>query len=355
LGTDPQDRVYVAFGDNGLRKQPTDCVLFSYDSVGGERKLLGSFGQASESAGNLKPLEGIPKGHTSIVYLDGKMWMGSQSLHDMKDATPVDGMGSHLYAWDIATERLTDLSARESGGFIQANQGLMFLSAMERQQRLLGLSAPRGDLIYYDPRLGKIDRIVSGPEEAAGKQTPREIAVAPDGRVFFSFGVKDSSLYVYDPQTDSTRKTAYTTTNGFWNGCAQTKDGRRAYISTARGALYLLDMEKESIEYLTHFLPREEYDRGDRIMELFCLVLSADERTLYTIPTAITTRQQALFAYQIETGKVLRILDTKDLGLFGMTFTGNNTKDTQGRIYFAVHRYGKDGYLLQLDTALRRY
>ena len=69
-------------------------------------------------------------------------------------------------------------------------------------------------------------------------------------------------------------------------------------------------MEKESIEYLTHFLPQDEYDRGDRIMELFCLALSEDERTLYTIPTAISTRRQALYAYGIENKRVVRFLDT---------------------------------------------
>ncbi len=354
LGVDPDDRVYVVFGDGGLRDpKPADCLLYSYDSRSGERRRLGSFRAASEDAGNWREGEAFMKGHTALVYRDGKMWMGSMPFHDAKEPVQDAYRGSHLFAWDSRTGKLRDMSVQEPGGIVQERSGIMVLAPYPLEGGLFGMSIPRGDLLFFDSASGGLERAVPGPAEAVGQQPPRAVAVAPDGRVFFAFGTRDCALLVYDPGIGGIRRTAATTTGGFWNGSALARDGRGAYLSTAWGELFFLDFAQERVESLGHFLPPDEYGRGDRIKELFCLALSDDGRRLYTVPTAITTRKQALYEFDIASGKAVRLIDSKAFGLFGRTFTGSDVRDSEGRIYFAVHFYGKEGYLLQLDTRAR--
>jgi hypothetical protein len=99
IGIDGQERVYIGF--TGRRSDGReDFAVFRYDPATGHRRLLGSFMAASDSVGNLQAGEEIPKGHTHLVALDGRIYMGSQGFHDFKrgiGALP-RYRGSHLYA-----------------------------------------------------------------------------------------------------------------------------------------------------------------------------------------------------------------------------------------------------------------
>jgi sugar lactone lactonase YvrE len=274
-------------------------------------------------------------------------------FHDASGPVDEGYRGSHLYAWDIADERLVDMSASQPAGVLQERSGIMALDLHRQSDRILGLSVPRGDLLFYDAHTGVLDWVVPGPEEELWKQLPRNLVCAPDGRVFFAFGHTESVVYRYDPESGSVRKTGATTNGGFWNGSALMPDGKGAYISTARGELFQIDFESEGITPLGHFLPEDELAAGDHITQLFCLALSADGHKLYAVPTAISTRLQSLYEYDLASGRVEKLVDTKAMGLFGMTFTGSAVRDSRGRIYFAAHYYGRQAFILQLDVSGR--
>src|SRR5262249_37790995 len=107
LGMDNRARGYIGFTrprSEGRR----DFAVFRYDPSTGERRFLGTFMDASQTAGNLRPAEEIPKGHTRMLEIDGKMYMGSQGFHDLKAS--IDTLpryrGSHLYAYDLTSGKL---------------------------------------------------------------------------------------------------------------------------------------------------------------------------------------------------------------------------------------------------------
>src|SRR6267143_157530 len=71
LGMDSQQRIYVGFTSRRADARE-DFVVFRYDPSTGERRFLGTFMDASQAAGNLRPSEEIPKGHTRMLEIDGK-------------------------------------------------------------------------------------------------------------------------------------------------------------------------------------------------------------------------------------------------------------------------------------------
>jgi len=93
MGMDGQERIYIGFTSAHVDGRE-DFVVFRYDTSTGERRFLGTFMDASQAAGNLMPAEEIPKGHTRMLEIDGRMYMGSQGFHDLKatiDTSPTTG------------------------------------------------------------------------------------------------------------------------------------------------------------------------------------------------------------------------------------------------------------------------
>jgi hypothetical protein len=61
----------------------------------------------SQAAGNLAPGEEIPKGHTHLLAVEGKVYMASQGFHDLKGSIALPSYrGSHLYAYSLSTGML---------------------------------------------------------------------------------------------------------------------------------------------------------------------------------------------------------------------------------------------------------
>jgi len=83
MGIDDQGRIYIGF--TSVRSDGReDFPVFRYDPHTGEKVSLGTFLDIVAAAGNYKPGESIPKGHTRMIFAGGKMYMGSQSFHDLK-------------------------------------------------------------------------------------------------------------------------------------------------------------------------------------------------------------------------------------------------------------------------------
>jgi hypothetical protein len=191
---------------------------------------------------------------------------------------------------------------------------------------------------------------VPGIPWALGNPLSREIVATRQGRIFTYRGTEDPAqraeshpIWVYDLGTGINKPTRYSTTGGFWNGQARTRDGETIYLSTVNGELYRLDTGSGAVSSLGHFLPGAEVDAGERIDQLYGIVLSADEKKIYGVPRRHRSKDSNLYAYDIATGAV-----TKAGSLETAVYAGSDVRDARGNIYMgrfgdADHWDGKAG------------
>ena len=338
MGMDSHERVYIGFTSRRSDGRE-DFAVFRYDPATAERLFLGTFIDAAQAAGNLQPTEEIPKGHTRMLEIDGKMYMGSQGFHDFKAAidTLPKYRGAHLYAYDIARRKLEDASSSLPGGVVTEHQGIVALSYVPRYQLLVGLAHPSSDSVLFDYTQNKVHKIVPGIPWRLGNPLSREIVVTKKGKIYTYRGTEDpaqrnevNNVWAFDLKTDAITRTAYTATGGFWNGQTWTRDGQTIYVSTVNGELYKLDVETEVFVHLGHFLPREDYEAGLRVDYLYGITLSADEKRIYGIPRSNPSAGSSLYSYEIATGAVT-LVEELESGIY----TGSHMRDSRGNIYFA--------------------
>lgn len=163
MGMDHEGRVYIGFTSRRSDGRE-DFAVFRYDPSSGDRHFLGTFMNVSQAAGNLRPAEEIPKGHTRLLESDGKIYMGSQGFHDFKGSitTLRNYRGSHLYVYDLSSERMEDVSRSLPGGVVTQHDGLVALSHVPGSELLVGLAHPSSDIVLFDYRQNRVQKIVPG-------------------------------------------------------------------------------------------------------------------------------------------------------------------------------------------------
>jgi hypothetical protein len=261
MGMDSRQRVYIGFTSRRPDARQ-DFAVFRYDPSTGERRFLGTFMDASQAAGNLQPGEEIPKGHTRMPEIDGKMYMGSQGFHDLKAAidTLPNYRGSHLYAYDPSREELEDVSCSLRGGVVTEHQGIIALSHAPGADLLVGLAHPSSDIVLFDYMHRRVQRIVPGIAWQLGNPLSRKVVVTKKDKIYTYRGTEDPAqrdeahrIWRYDLKTNASTETAYTATGGFWNGQTSTRGGEVIYLATVNGELYKLDVGTEIFTHLGHF------------------------------------------------------------------------------------------------------
>lgn len=341
MGMDRQERVYIGFTSRRSDGRE-DFAIFRYDPSTGDRLFLGTFIEVSQAAGNLRPTEEIPKGHTRMLEIDGKMYMASQGFHDFKvgiDALP-KYRGSHLYAYDLSSGKMEDVSRSLPGGMVTEHQGIIALSHAPGHDLLVGLAHPSSDIVLFNYKQNRVQGIVPGIPWRLGNPLSREIVATKKGKIYTYRGTEGPAqrdevhnIWAYDLKADVTIQTAYTATGGFWNGQTWTRDGETVYLATVNGELYKLDVETEVFAHLGQLLPRDEYDAGERVDYLYGITLSTDEKRIYGIPRRSRSHGSNLYSYEIATGEV-----TLAAELSPAIYTGSHMRDSRGNIYFA--RFG---------------
>lgn len=352
MGMDRQERVYIGFTSKRLDGRE-DFAVFRYDPSTGDRRFLGTFMDVAEAVGNLTPREEIPKGHTRMLELDGKMYMGSQGFHDFKaaiDALPTY-RGSHLYAYDISAATMEDVSRSLPGGVVTEHSGIVALSPVPGYHLLAGLAHPSSDIVLFDYAQNRVQKIVPGIPWQLGNPLSREIVATKRGKIYTYRGTGDPaqrtqthSIWAYDLKTGVSRRTRYMATGGFWNGQSWSRDGETIYFSTVNGELYRLDVANEAVTHLGHFLPKDEYESGERVDYLYGITLSVDEMKIYGVPRRNRSPDANLYSYEIATGTV-SLVGKLDPAIY----TGSHMRDSRGNIYFA--RFG-DGESWQGNARL---
>ncbi len=292
MGMDDQGRIYIGFTSQ-RRDGREDFPVFRYDPKTGKTDFLGTFLDIVAAAGNSKPGEGIPKGHTRMIFTNGKMYMASQSFHDLKQeiGSLPSYRGSHLFAFDTSAGNWQDLSARLPNGVVTRNEGIVSLNILPKEHLLAGLAHPSSDIVLFDYKTNQLVKVVPGIPWKLGNPLSREVIVAPSGNIYTYRGTEavrqrneTHSVWVYNLRTGEMKDTGFQMTQGFWIGQTQKRDGSKIYLNTTGGELYEFDVATETFKDLGYELATTD----KRIVDYtYALTLSPDETKLYYVVSVI--------------------------------------------------------------------
>ncbi|NKB65657.1 MAG: hypothetical protein GKR89_01230 [Candidatus Latescibacteria bacterium] len=350
LGIDRHQRVYFAVSDEN-DTLPDDTVIFRYDSRSDTRELLGTLRNISQAAGNLGPDESIGKVHVALEEHKGKMYFASHDYHTIKAdySDMYQRRGGHFYSFDLKTDTFADLSITDNHGVSVPYQGIIAMDILRRQDQLAGFTFPYGDILIYDLKKGRTS-FYPGVPQYRRNNVAREIWATKKGKVYFAYGGADFWLWELDTKTGAMQRTRHSNvvSDGFLHGRGANRKGDTVYLLTNKGGdLYAFDVKEERLQDLGTLLPADELAQGRQVSFVFGLILSADEKTLYTLPSRFAEdRVPTLYGYDIDSG-VKRQL-ARFPALEGGTITGANIRDDKGRLYFGFHRDGQVS-LLQIE------
>ena len=320
MGLDDQGRIYIGFTSKRADGRE-DFPVFRYDPKSGEKVFLGTFLDIVAAAGNTQKGESIPKGHTRMIFANGKMYMASQSFHDLKweiDSLPTY-RGSHLFAFDTLAGTWQDLSAVLPGGVVTEHEGIISLNILPEEHLLVGLAHPSSNIVLYDYQTEQLVKVVPGIGWKLGNPLSREVIVAPSGNIYTYRGTEavkqrheTHSVWVYNIHTGEMKDTGFQMTNGFWIGQTQKRDGSKIYINTTGGELYQFDVAAETFKDLGYALPITD----KRIIDYtYAITLSPDETKLYYVLSVIQNPggregdgsggTGELYYYDLATGQVV--------------------------------------------------
>jgi hypothetical protein len=354
VGIDANQRVYVAFSDQS-EQHPYDTMLFRYNTRSEQRELLVTLRQISEAEGNLLPGETIAKIHVPFQEYAGKFYFSSHDYHTYEGAADLaKRRGGHFYSYDLATGKFEDLSKTDAGGVSVAQQGIIGLTVLPQQKALAGFTFPFGDILIYDLEKRRTTFFQGVAEHRLKGKPTRQIFATDRGRVFFTYyDRREAPLYVFDLATGKTEKTPYQFHFGMLYGAVPTRDGSKLYLVDLFGNLYAFHTREERLEELGSLLPPEQIAAGVKVEICYTLVLSPDEKKLYTFPSRLS-EAPALRLYELElaTGARRQAADfTAELNGSSKgtkadrngRITGSGVYDAEGRMYFGYHESGDDG------------
>jgi hypothetical protein len=361
IGVDDKGNVYMGIGGNTPAGQ--DVVEVSYNTTNGARKFLTTLRTVSQQANNLNPGEEIPKGHTRIVEMNGKMYLGSQGFHDIFKIDPTI-RGGHFFELDAASGTYRDLSVTDPGGVSIPHQGIIGVDVIPEKNWVVGFASPAGDIIVYDLVAGS-STVYTNAEagQYLGRNVSRHIVYSSKyNRIYASFAGSpmmqlDLNTGVYTTLPASSGEFYYGPGPGFDYGnefvtaMAKNHDGSQIYYLSWNGYLYIFNADNETLTRVGPVDTPDELAHNIKVGTAYALVMSNDEKYLYTIPSSMSDGSTSLYRFDIAASVWSKLADlTTKFG--NATFSGGET-DSHGRIYFA--RFGGETsgwvHLLQIDVS----
>ena len=353
IGMDDQERIYIGFTSNCSGSNLEDVCMFRFSPETGKREFLGTFMDAAKDVLNYSSDESLPKGHTDIVNISGTLYMGSQGFHDWKgeiyNITPNlnDYRGGHIFTFNTEADIWDDASKSLPGGIVVEHEGVVCLEHAPGSDLLVAITHPLSNIILFDYVNDTIFRKVEGIPWQSGNPLSREVVVTRTGIIYTYRGTenpedraKTFNIWKYDIAADALTETSFQCSGGFWDGQAKTRDGNHIYISSCNGNLYHLDVEADEWKSFGHFLPREAYDRGERLTYLYGICMSPNEEYIYGIASMSNQLTGNLYEFNRTSGEINTVENVGENGCF----TGNDVRDSQGNIYFAHHGSAQDGW-----------
>jgi hypothetical protein len=339
MGMDDRGRVYIGF--TSVRADGReDFPVFRYDPKTRQKEFLGTFLDVASAAGNSRPGESFPKGHTRMIFADGRMFMGSQGFHDLKgeiDSLPTY-RGSHLFSFDTAAGTWQDLAAPLPGGVVTEHEGIVSLNILPREHLLIGLAHPSSDIVLFDYRAGRLVAVVPGIPWRLGNPLSRETIVSPRGRIYTYRGTEDPAqrderhnVWVYDLHAGQMKDTGFAMASGFWIGQTATRDGSRIFVSTTTGGLYEFNAMRDTFRDLGTMLPEDQARAGRSILFTYAITLSPDESRIYVVLSVLDRPRGSgeLYEYDLASGEITFVAQ-----LPAGIYTSADVRDAE-HVYFA--------------------
>jgi hypothetical protein len=326
-----------------------DAALFRYTPASGKREFLGTFIDVATAQGNLQEGEQIPKGHTRILQVGRKLYMGSQGFHDFKEQ--IDELpsyrGAHLFSYDLDSGAFEDVSRNLPNGVLIEHQGIVSLAYMPERELLVGLAHPLGDIVLFDVHTNSVRKIVPGIPWELNHVVSREIVATRTGKIYTYRGPEEAvyrdqqnEVWVYDLDTDEMKPTGQLLSGGFWNGKLEAPDRNTVYLSTVSGELYQLDVLRGAFTHLGYFIDPADYNDANqlRVRYLYGINFSARDSSIVGVPIVATTLgpDTATDYARLTTYNLVTKQFTKQSDLEPAVFTGSEHTDRSGNIYMAA-------------------
>lgn len=312
MGMDDQGNVYAVFGGGNEDRSYEDCAMYQYNPDTGEVRLLGIMSEALKAADNYVEGEKMPKGHSQLPFINGKVYIGTQGFHDAKGALDgqqmkysIGARGAHLFSYDPQTDELKALDADQPNGVFYPSAGFIALAPMPGTDLLVAQTVPYGELMFYNTLTNEVEWKVRGLPWEFGRYVAREIIPTKNGKVYKAYTLDDQNppgndgmghMYVYDYNAkEHTSLEPVMVSRDLWNGQTRTRDGDEIYVVTQLGELARVHPDRpdeEALEILGSMFTDDdnsrtvegEYELGPPA-RVFGLTLSADEKKLYAIIT----------------------------------------------------------------------
>jgi hypothetical protein len=351
-GSAPNGDIYVAGMDH-----VTNSALYRLPAGSDTLGLVGDARSASEAAGNWRPGETAEKFHTRPLWAAGRVYVATMDSSGL-DTGYLSRRGFHWYAYDPATERFEDLSAREPGGTGLPHGGLVTLATDPAGAVLYGAMVPTAEIVRHDiahgttrslGRPGAYDR----PYLYAG----RFMFTDARGRLYFSAGNPGSGpppdpaiyarLYVYDPGTGTMEPSGFRLREPRALETGRCLRERGICIAADdRGHVYRFSEAGPAWTYLG----RVATNHPDGFVWMF--QVAPDGRRAYAAATSYApgAEPSALYEFDLATGASTRLVGLADLDprlSSHNVHTGYDAWDDRGRFAFASFAGdGSSGVLL---------
>lgn len=332
----PDDEVCIGVSDH---RQNFALVLVNSDMQ--SVRYCADAASASRHANNWLSGETAEKVHVKPMLYHGQFYVATADFTGSDDGY-LNHRGCHWYALEIGNGMFRDCSKSERNGVAAENASIVAAVLNEGTGHIYAHDASRGILYDYDLEARKT-RSLGYPLGVQGKQMPgRYMWLGAKGSVYFTTSLADHVLS-YDESKGWGEKKEWKLYGVPGNSKVirtgtKSKNGKWVYLADEEGHFWRYSTQRDELELLgTVFSPEPRYQyRG--FIKVRALNVSDDDSKLYFIND--DAECSALWEWDFFTKRTTCLTD---LAKIDKRFTpdlcvhaGNDTMDSQGRIYFCA-------------------
>jgi hypothetical protein len=144
VGSAPDGDIYISGHDHA-----TNSMLYRLNQKDDTLRWVGDAKTASTAASNWNTGETCQKFHDRPIWLNGKVYVASLDRSTLDNAWQ-STRGFHWYAYDIAQNTFTDLSASEPGGVGAAKLQILSIQPDPKKNVMYGVTIPEDKFVSYD-------------------------------------------------------------------------------------------------------------------------------------------------------------------------------------------------------------
>ncbi len=352
LGNDDSGNVYAAISNeihpNG------NVLIFKYNPFLNQITFVNDLKSVSTAAGNWLVGENQQKVHTRLNRgADGRLYFAT---HDNSWGNLTDHRGTHIYA--LENGNITDLSATATNylnksmqtvsgniGVHVENYGTIAMEVSRGTPRLIyGVTYGDGYLYRLNLETGGIKMIAqTGNGYAAG--ILRNFALDNSANAYVPMrGTNNGNIriYKYNNAADTWGYSGKSYTDSFlavsdsdktgWRMHVYSRNGDRVYFISYDGKIYRFTFATEALDYLGVL----EASPNPRVSDL---ILSEDEKHLYSLVYRYDINQNKFVEFNIQTGQVTTI--DSNIATYGPRdlIFGGLARDKFGHAYMVGWEY----------------